>query len=104
VKLVDLNLLLYAVNRDAVQHARATAWLEQLLSGEETIARPWVVILGFFRLSTSARIFARSIAAAQAIAVVNSWLSRPHVAPLSLGEQHWRGCAARSGKQLPRET
>ena len=45
MKLLDLNLLLYAVNRDSAAHTRAKAWIEDAFSGEETIALPWVVIL-----------------------------------------------------------
>jgi predicted nucleic acid-binding protein len=71
VKLVDLNLLVYAVNRDAAQHQPATEWLEAALSGAETVALPWIVILGFLRLTTHARILARPLSAAQAIGIVD---------------------------------
>ena len=37
MKLLDANLLLYAVNRDAPLHAKAKAWLETTLSGRETV-------------------------------------------------------------------
>jgi toxin-antitoxin system PIN domain toxin len=90
VKLVDLNLLLYAVNRDSANHARAKAWLEELLSGEETVALPWVVILGFLRISTNARVLPQPLSPEQAIAVVDSWLARPQVLPLDPADEHWR--------------
>jgi hypothetical protein len=38
VKVIDLNLLLYAVNRDSPRHVDAKSWLESTLSGEETVA------------------------------------------------------------------
>ena len=40
MKVLDLNLLLYAVNRDSPQHRPAKAWLEQTLSDEEPVGLP----------------------------------------------------------------
>lgn len=90
MKVVDLNLLLYAVNRDSPHHARAKAWLEQTLSDEDPVALPWVVLLGFLRLATSARVFPQPLAPEQALAVVDGWLARPALMPLPPGEEHWR--------------
>jgi toxin-antitoxin system PIN domain toxin len=90
VKVVDLNLLLYAVNRDSVHHAPAKAWLEHTLSSEETVAIPWVVALGFLRISTSPRVMPRPLAASQALEIVTSWLERPQVIALEAGDTHWR--------------
>jgi len=89
VKLVDLNLLLYAVNRDSTGHMRAKAWVEDVLSGEETVALPWVVILGFLRTSTSPRVLTHPLTAEQAVAIVDGWLSRPQVVPLEATDEHW---------------
>lgn len=89
MKVVDLNLLLYAVNRDSAHHARAKGWLERTLAGEEPVALPWVVLLGFLRVATSARVFPEPLAPAQALAVVDGWLACPAVIPLSPGDEHW---------------
>jgi len=100
MKLVDLNLLLYAVNRDSAPHARAKAWVEEILSGEETIALPWVVILGFLRIATNARILPGALTPEQAMAVVDSWFARPQVVTLDPAEEHWsalRGVLAETG-------
>jgi hypothetical protein len=90
VKVVDLNLLLYAVNRDSSRHERAKAWLEDTLSGDELVALPWVVLLGFIRLSTNPRILPRPLAAERAVGVVDSWLAQPPVITLGAGDEHWR--------------
>ena len=87
MKVVDLNLLLYAVNRDAVQHTRARQWLDSLFSGDEPVALPWIVLLGFLRISTSPRVFNRPLTGEQAIAIVDAWLDQPIA--LSPGEAHW---------------
>jgi len=89
VKLLDLNILMYAVNRDSPSHDRAKTWLEAVLAGDEAIAIPWVVLLGFLRLTTSHRIMPRPLTAAQAIAVVDGWLELPGLAALHPGEEHW---------------
>jgi toxin-antitoxin system PIN domain toxin len=90
VKLLDLNLLLYAVNRDSAPHRRARAWLNGLLSGAEAVAIPWIVLLGFLRLTTSHRIMPRPLTPAQAMTVVDGWLALPGVIALHPGDEHWR--------------
>jgi len=90
VKVVDLNLLLSAVNRDSAEHLRAKSWLDDILSGHEPVGLPWVVILGFLRLTTNGRIFPRPIPSHEAMEIVQGWLDRSQVVPLSPGENHWR--------------
>lgn len=89
MKLLDLNLLIFAVNRDSAPHRAARAWLEGVLSGDETVALPWVVILGFLRLTTNPRVVARPLTIEQAIGVVDGWLARPAVVALSPADEHW---------------
>lgn len=90
MKLLDLNLLLYAVNRDSAPHRPAKAWLERVLSGDEPVAIAWVVLLGFLRVATSHRVLPRPLAAEQALGVVEGWLALPSVVALSPGDEHWR--------------
>jgi hypothetical protein len=90
MKLVDLNLLVYAVNRDAPQHAAARSWLEGVLSGDEPIALAWPVILGFLRITTHRRVLTRPLSADQALRVMDGWLSEPLVKVLVPGAEHWR--------------
>jgi hypothetical protein len=89
VKLLDLNLLLYAVNRDSPSHAAAKAWLERALSADEAVAIPWIVLLGFLRLTTSARVLPRPLSPRQAMDVVDGWLELPGVTTPGAGEEHW---------------
>lgn len=90
MKLVDLNVLLCAVNRDGPEHARASELLERTLAGSEPVALPWPVILGFLRVATSPRVFPRRLSAAAATEVVDGWFAAPAVVALSPGEEHWR--------------
>jgi len=90
VKVIDLNILLYATNRDSPRHAASKTWLESILSGEESVAVPWIVVLGFLRLATSRLVFPHPISVEEAIAVVDGWLSQPPVVALNPGDEHWR--------------
>lgn len=89
MKVIDLNLLLYAVNRDSPRHTDARAWLQEAISGEERIALPWTVILGFIRLTTNPRVFEHPLSAEAALQTVDDWLSQPSVSPLEPGDGHW---------------
>jgi uncharacterized protein len=89
VILPDVNLLLYAYNRDADQHEAAARWLESTLAGPEPFALTWTTILGFLRMSTNPRMFPNPMTAGEAISVVNGWLQHPAVALLEIGERHW---------------
>ncbi len=89
MKVLDLNLLLYAVNRDSGFHARAKAWLEATLSGDEPVGIPWVVILGFLRIATSDRVLPRPLKPSQGMAIVDGWLAGSVVVALAPGDEHW---------------
>lgn len=89
MKLVDLNLLLYAVNTDAPNHQRAREWWEAALSGTETIALAWPVVLGFLRLSTRTGLFPQPLTCEQALSVLDNWIQQPVVVLLNPGERHW---------------
>jgi toxin-antitoxin system PIN domain toxin len=88
VRLPDVNLLLYAVNRDAVQFPRARPWLEGRLQGTETMAFAWATLTGFLRLSTRPGIFAAPLSAAAALDLVDSWLELRHVTVVQPTELH----------------
>lgn len=86
---VDLNLLLYVVNSDAPQHARARKWWEKALMADEPIGIAWVVALGFLRIATNPRILPRPLQAEQALAIVEEWAGGPPVSFLEPTERHW---------------
>ena len=77
MKLVDANVLLYAVNRDEPRHASARDWLDEALSGGARVAFCWVVLLAFMRLSTNGRIFDGPLTANEAITQAQDWLAQP---------------------------
>lgn len=77
MKVPDLNLLLYAVDRRSHAHARALRWWNALLSGNETVALSWTVLLGFLRLTTNPRIMLRPLTAGEALDHIDGWLAHP---------------------------
>jgi toxin-antitoxin system PIN domain toxin len=86
---IDLNILLYAVNRDAPEHSRARQWLDTTLGGDEPVGLPWIVLLAFLRIATNARVFARPLTRDEALSVVDAWLGQPSVTALAAGDGHW---------------
>jgi toxin-antitoxin system PIN domain toxin len=86
--LPDVNLLVYAYNRDARQHAAARAWWEGLLTSTESVALPWAVSSGFIRLMTHPTVLLRPLDPSRAVAHVRAWLDRPNVEILDPGPRH----------------
>jgi toxin-antitoxin system PIN domain toxin len=79
VKLLDLNLLLYAVDSDAAPHERARAWFEEVLSGTEAVGFAWTVLLGFARISTNPQIYRQPLSSREALDLIDDWLAQPVV-------------------------
>ena len=77
MKLVDANILLYAVNSSARHHDRSRRWLDGALSGEDTVAFAWVALLAFVRLCTKAGLFPVPLTVDQAMDRVDAWLGAP---------------------------
>lgn len=86
---VDLNLLLYATNEDALLHERARRWWEQLVSSGQPIGLAWTVVLGFLRLTTNHRVMPHPLAPDQAMAIIDDWFGQPSVRPLEPTARHW---------------
>ncbi len=89
MKIVDLNVLLYVINESAPRHQAVHDWWIDALRGDESIGLPWVVLLGFLRLSTSARVFTQPISTEEALDKIEAWLSLPIVHVPAEKENHW---------------
>jgi toxin-antitoxin system PIN domain toxin len=87
--LVDANLLIYAINKDAPHHRRAKRCLEKALSGSESVGFSWGVILAFLRITTRPCILSRPLESRQALDYVDEWLDQPVAEVLSPGPAHW---------------
>ena len=88
MKILDANILLYAVNEDAPQHSKAKAWLERILSGTEPVGFDWTALQAFLRLSTRTVVFPRPLTPAQAFGIMQSWLDQPCAEIVDPPERH----------------
>ena len=77
MKIVDVNVLLNAVNEDADGHVAAKTWLVAALGRDETLGFSWQVILAFLRLSTLRYGHPTPLLVGEACDQVQQWLSSP---------------------------
>jgi hypothetical protein len=89
MKIVDINLLIYAINKDTPHHSKAKKWLEDSLSSDEPFGLAWIVILGFLRIVTNGRIMPTPLMPEVAIDLVNDWLQQPPSLTIVPSYQHW---------------
>jgi len=87
--LPDINLLVYAHNLRAARHAEARLWWEECLTGRQSVALAWVVILGFVRITTHPKVFPNPLSTVDALDRVEEWLSLPHFHLLEPSENHF---------------
>lgn len=90
MKLPDLNLLIYAVDRVSASHESASSWWNGLLSGNETVGLTWSVLLGFVRLTTNPRVFRHPMSTDEALEYVERWLAHPLTTVLEPTGRHVR--------------
>ena len=84
----DVNVLLYALDNEQPLHAESRQWLEEALSGSETIGFTWQVLLAVLRLSTRGSVFARPLDVDQALDVIQAWIDQPNAIILHPGDRH----------------
>lgn len=78
MRLVDVNVLMYATFDAFPQHVQARKWLEKhLSSSSEKVAFPWETVTGFVRLASNPRILSPALSVAAAWKIVKNWLAAP---------------------------
>lgn len=87
--LVDVNVLVYAHRRDAVDHESYRRWLEALLASPEGYGMSDQVLAGFLRVVTHPRVFAQPTPLPEALAFAREVRERPNSVPLAPGPRHW---------------
>lgn len=100
MKIVDANVLLYAVNSASEHHAVSRRWLDGALSGGDTVGLAWVPLLAFVRLTTKVGLFPSPLAPDDAMRQVAEWLGAPGaqlVAPTARHADVLAGLLARTG-------
>lgn len=89
MKIVDVNVLLYVVNESAPHHSASLNWWESAINGDESVGLPWVVLLGFLRISTNPKIFPNPLDPAAAINKINTWRSLTNTYLVREKDEHW---------------
>jgi toxin-antitoxin system PIN domain toxin len=89
MKIVDLNVLLYVANENAPHHQALLSWWESAVNGDESVGLPWVVLLGFLRITTNPKIFPNPLEPTTAINKINTWLSLANTYLVREKDEHW---------------
>lgn len=89
MKLLDVNLLVYAHREDAPDHAAFRDWLEAQLVGPEPCAVSELVLSGFLRVVTHPRAFRDPSPLREALAFCEQLRGHPHVLTPVPGRRHW---------------
>ena len=88
MKLLDVNLLIYAVDEDSARFVQAHPWVERVIGSGETVALPWIVLLAFLRLTTKPQVMKAPLSAADALEIVDGWLARPNTVVVHPTDRH----------------
>ena len=75
--ILDANILLDAVDADSAYNTVAAEWLTDALNGSTRVGLPVQTIAAFLRIATHPRVSTNPLAAADAFALVESWLAAP---------------------------
>jgi toxin-antitoxin system PIN domain toxin len=87
--LPDVNVLVYAHRRDAVDHARYRDWLEGVINGPEAFGLSDQVLSGCLRVLTHPRVFVQPSTLDDALAFSDALRSAPNRVRIEPGERHW---------------
>jgi toxin-antitoxin system PIN domain toxin len=88
MRIVDANVLLYAVNVDAQHHLSSRSWLDRALGGADTVGLSWLVLLAFVRLATKPGLFENPLRIDEALDQVQDWIAAPGAVVIGPGPTH----------------
>jgi toxin-antitoxin system PIN domain toxin len=86
---VDVNVWIYAIRSDSVQHEPYREWLEEVLTGSEPVGVSELVLSGVVRLLTNHRVFPQPSSTAEALETCRAIRSAPSAISLRPGPRHW---------------
>lgn len=75
--ILDVNVLLYAIDSGSPQHNACRSWLETALNGSGRVGFPWPTMLGFLRIATHPRVMENPLTTGEAWAYLDDWLAAP---------------------------
>ncbi len=89
MRLIDVNVLVYAFRTDAREHDAYAAWLEELVNSDEAYAVSDLILSGFLRVVTHPRVFTPPTPVPTALAFVDMFRCQPSAVPIQPGARHW---------------
>jgi uncharacterized protein len=89
MRLVDVNVLVYAHRQDTVRHLDYAAWLRDLLHDPEPYGMSDLVLSGFLRVVTNPKVFSRPTPIETAIDFTQLLRTQPNCVPVEPGQRHW---------------
>lgn len=90
MRIVDVNVLIYATDTDTKHHDSAKRWLDAAMGGTEAVGLPTAVTMAYIRLTTNAKVFRSPLPISQAIEAVQTWIARSNVVVPAPTVQHYR--------------
>jgi toxin-antitoxin system PIN domain toxin len=87
--LSDVNVLIYAHRKDAVDHARFRDWLESTVSSPSAFGYSELVLSSFVRIVTSPRAFVLPTPLDVALGTAERLRNRPNAVRVAAGPRHW---------------
>lgn len=87
--LVDVNVCVYAIREDSVDHEAYRAWIADILTGDEPVGMSELVLSGVVRLLTNHRLFRQPSTTGQALDACRALRTAPAAVPLRPGPRHW---------------
>jgi len=89
MRLVDVNVLVYAFREDAARHADFRRWLDGVVRSDESYAVSDHVLSGFLRVVTHPRVFHPPTPLDAAIAFTDRFRRQPNAVPVAPDARHW---------------
>ncbi|MBW2701215.1 MAG: type II toxin-antitoxin system VapC family toxin [Deltaproteobacteria bacterium] len=89
MKLVDVNVLVYAHRQDTPHHESCHRFLDELVNGDQSFGMSELVLSGFLRVTTHPRIFDPPTPVEQAVSFVQAIRSRSNHVIVDPGPRHF---------------
>ena len=89
MRLIDVNVLVYAFRRDTPHHRRYLQWLEDCLGSDEAFGMADLVLAGFLRVGTHPRIFTPPSPLETALRFAREIRAQPNCVEVNPGPRHW---------------
>lgn len=89
MRLVDVNILVYAVNSSLSEHHVIKPWLERQLAADRPVGLCWTVLSGFLRVATRKHAAGDALSLDQALELVSAWLDHSGTRLVQPSEEHW---------------